>query len=107
MRENIEGTAFPDVLRHPADCRDGTLRPCPEAISADDPGFLVVNYRNEPVGLRVYDPDKLGPDGKPGTQADGPAGDLAFALQSRTDRKIAAFNTARQHALYSPQQRRD
>ena len=41
-------------------------RPCPEAISADDPGFLVVNYRNEPVGLRVYDPNKVGPDGKPG-----------------------------------------
>lgn len=101
VRENIEGTAFPDVLRHPADCRDGTLRPCPEAISADDPGFLVVNYRNEPVGLRVYDPDKLGPDGKPGTQADGPAGDLAFALQSRTDRKIAAFNTALGNTPYT------
>ena len=75
-------------------------RPCPEAISADDVGMLVVNYRNEPVGLRVFDPDKLGPDGKPGTQAGGlnelgvnvnpDAGDLAFALQSRADRAIPA-----------------
>ena len=84
---------FPDVVRNPADCGDGTLRPCPEAISADDPGFFVVNYRNEPVGWRVFDPNKTGPDGKPGMQADGKPGDLAFALHSRTDRKIAALNT--------------
>ena len=51
-----------------------------------------MNYRNEPVGFRVYDPAKLGPDGKPGSQADGLAGDLAFALQSRTDRKLARLN---------------
>ena len=63
----------------------------------------MVNYRNEPVGLRVYDPDKLGPM-EPGTQADGPAGDLAFALQSRTDRKIAAFNGAG-NTPYTAQQR--
>jgi hypothetical protein len=47
--------------------------------------MFVVNYRNEPVGLRVFDPVKLGPDGNPGTQADGKAGDLAFALASLTD----------------------
>ena len=51
-----------------------------------------MNYRNEPVGFRVYDPPGSGPDGKPGTQADGFGGDLAFALQSRTDRKIARLN---------------
>jgi hypothetical protein len=84
---------FPDVVRHPATCLDGTPRPCPEAISADDPGFFVTNYRNEPVGWRVFDPNKLGPDGKPGSQADGPAGDLAYALQSRADRKVAALNS--------------
>ena len=84
---------FPNVVRHPANCLDGTLRPCPEAISADDPGFLVVNYRNEPVGWRVFDPNKIGPDGKRGSQADGLAGDLAFALQSRADRKVPQFNT--------------
>ncbi|UVJ41936.1 hypothetical protein NVV94_14660 [Pseudomonas sp. LS1212] len=69
-------------------------RPCPQAISVDDPGMFVVNYRNEPVGLRVYDPNRTAPDGKPGMQADGMAGDLAYALQSRTDRAIAALNLA-------------
>jgi manganese oxidase len=68
------------------------VRPCPQAIDVQDPGLFVVNYRNEPVGLRVYDPKKLGPDGKPGMQADGFAGDLAFALQSRKDRVLPELN---------------
>ncbi|MNZ33495.1 hypothetical protein D3C78_508410 [compost metagenome] len=68
------------------------IRPCPQAISVDDPGMFTVNYRNEPLALRIYDPLKTGPDGKAGMQADGYAGDLAFALQSRTDRRIDAFN---------------
>jgi len=63
-------------------------RPCPMAIDAEDPGMFAVNYRNEPVGLRVYDPYLEGPDGKLGSQAAGKAGDLAFALQSRDDRKL-------------------
>lgn len=67
-------------------------RPCPQAISVDDPGMFVVNYRNEPLALRVFDPNKVAPDGKRGMQADGLAGDLAFAMQSRTDRAIAAMN---------------
>jgi hypothetical protein len=82
-------SVFPDLVRYPPFCNPpaNTIpRPCPEAISADDPGMLVVNYRNEPVGLRVYDPFAIGPDGNPGTQAAGLAGDLAFALQTRTDR---------------------
>ena len=83
----------PDIVRFPPLCPGNVARPCAEAISADDVGMLVVNYRNEPVGLRVYDPNKLGPDGKPGMQADGLGGDLAFALQSRTDRAIPALNT--------------
>ncbi|CAD5108974.1 manganese-oxidizing multicopper oxidase MnxG [Zestomonas carbonaria] len=69
-------------------------RPCPQAITADDPGIFVVNYRHEPVGLRVYDPNRTAPDGKPGMQADGLAGDLAYAFQSRTDRAIPALNLA-------------
>ncbi|NBA96743.1 hypothetical protein GUY40_17650 [Pseudomonas sp. R5(2019)] len=67
-------------------------RPCPQAISVDDPGMFVVNYRNEPLALRVYDPYKVAPDGKRGMQAAGLAGDLAYALQSRTDRAIPALN---------------
>ncbi|MCU0074958.1 hypothetical protein N8H71_25470 [Pseudomonas koreensis] len=69
-------------------------RPCPQAISVDDPGMFVVNYRNEPLALRVYDPNKVGPDGKRGMQADGLGGDLAYAMQSRTDRAIPAMNLA-------------
>jgi hypothetical protein len=68
------------------------MRPCPQAISVDDPGLFVVNYRNEPVGLRVFDPNRVGPDGKPGTQAAGLQGDLALALQSRDDRAIPQLN---------------
>ena len=64
--------------------------------------MFVNNYRNEPIGLRVFDPNKIGPDGKPGMQADGIEGDLAFALASQVmdkagnvtpiTRKIAALN---------------
>ncbi len=85
-------TPFPDLVVFPPTCPGGVPRPCPEAITADDPGFFVVNYRNEGVGFRVFDPNKLGPDGQNGAQADGLAGDLAFALQSRTDRKLAPLN---------------
>jgi hypothetical protein len=111
VRANLAAPAriFPDVMEHPVDCIPGNpglqTRPCPEAISADDPGFLVVNYRNEPLGWRVYDPNKLGPDGKPGTQAGGLnqavppvfvnplAGDLGRALESRSDRAVRQFGT--------------
>ena len=60
--------------------------PCPEAVAADDSGMMAVNYRNEPVGLRVRNPGT-------NTQAAGKKGDLSFAYQSRTDRADAAFNT--------------
>lgn len=67
-------------------------RPCPEAISADDVGMMVVNYRNEPVAARVYDPDRLGPDGKNGMQGAGYGSDMAFALQTRNDRACSPMN---------------
>jgi hypothetical protein len=77
----VGGSPFPDIVRYPAICDPtGTPRPCPEAISADDVGMLVTNYRNEPIGLRVFDPFTNGPDGNPGTQTAGFGGDLAFAL---------------------------
>lgn len=76
------------------------LRPCPEAISADDVGMMVVNYRNEPLGARVYDPEARGPDGRQGAQSHGKKGDLVYAMQTRTDRAIAALNTARGHTPY-------
>ncbi len=93
---------FPDMVVFPNVCPGGVPRPCPEAISVDDPGTFVVNYRNEPVALRVFDPNKIGPDGKPGAQADGKAGDLAFAYQSRQDRAIPELNTPLGATPYPP-----
>jgi hypothetical protein len=97
---------FPDIIAFEPDCPGGTkglpgavyssiqrpLRPCPEAISADDIGMMVVNYRNEPVGLRTYDPNRPASDGKLGNQATGFKGDLTFALQTRTDRALTELN---------------
>ena len=66
-------------------CAGGEPRPCPEAISAEDPGTMTVNYRNEPIALRVYNGTSGQTAGKPG--------DLSFAFQSRTDRAIPALNS--------------
>jgi hypothetical protein len=75
-----------DIFFFPVGCPDGSPRPCPEAIAADDVGTFTVNYRNEPIGARVFDPATH-------TQATGAKGDLALAFESRTDRAIAALNT--------------
>ncbi|MGR8931873.1 MAG: copper oxidase [Gammaproteobacteria bacterium] len=75
-------------------CPGGAPRPCPEAISLDDPGTMTVNYRNEPVALRVHDPAT-------GGQTAGEAGDLAHAFESRTDRAIAQLNTQPQFFVQS------
>ncbi|MEJ8837423.1 hypothetical protein [Ramlibacter sp. AN1133] len=89
---------FPDLVLEVANTANNPLnnfcpsRPCPQAIDVQDPGVLVVNYRMEPIAARVFDPNKIGPDGKPGMQADGLPGDLAFAMQSRTDRAIPQLN---------------
>jgi len=92
--------AFPvDIWDFPASCvgdnpDDPTarvMRPCPEAITADDPGMYVVNYRNESLASRIYDPDRPAgecPDGKQGCQAEGKQGDLAFAMASNVQRAI-------------------
>ncbi len=73
------------LVYYPPTCPDGSPRPCPEAISGDDPGTYVVNYRNEPVGLRIYDPATK-------SQAVGQAGDLAYAFSSLIARAIPALN---------------
>jgi len=82
--ERLPGAVYNAISRPP--------RPCPEAISADDIGMMVVNYRNEPIGARVYDENLIAWDNKKGAQAEGFAGDLAFALQTRTDRAISVLN---------------
>jgi hypothetical protein len=99
--------AFPDTVNAQKNC-PGRLgqndlnypRPCPEAINIGHSSMWVVNYRNEPVGLRVFDPSADGPDvdenGNPrsGRQTAGPAGDLALAFQSRGDRAISELNSS-------------
>ena len=85
FRQAPPGVKLKDLFLHPNRCPDGTARPCPEAISADDVGTMVVNYRNEPVAARVFDPATR-------TQAKGDRGDLALAFQSRTDRAMPELN---------------
>ena len=68
-----------------ATCPGGAPRPCPEAISADDPGTMTVNYRNEPIATRI--------NNGANKQTAGLAGDLSFAFESRTDRAIPELNS--------------
>ena len=105
-----------DIYLHPSWCPgDGlvreadptntvlaALRPCAEAISADDPGTYAVNFRNEPIALRVFEDANLNGVLDPGEdtngngvldQVAGDAGDLALAFQSRTDRAIPELNS--------------
>ncbi|HEY9405664.1 MAG TPA: hypothetical protein VIQ24_23645 [Pyrinomonadaceae bacterium] len=72
------------LLRRPAHdrCPDGEPAPCPEIISADDPGTFSVNYRNEPIPLRVRYPDNAPSAGTPNTQASGIEGDLSHVFRS-------------------------
>jgi manganese oxidase len=84
---------LPFLLAPPKQCPGGVPAPCPEAISADDPGTMSVNYRNEPVALRVRDP-------LTNTQAAGDAGDLSQVFSSRITRKDPALNT--QPTFYPP-----
>ncbi|MEJ5376622.1 MAG: copper oxidase [bacterium] len=70
--------------------RPGTIRPefgnpvnpplLPEAISAEDPGTFLVNYRHEPIPLRVglFDPQ----DGSFLGTKPGKAGDMAYVFDS-------------------------
>lgn len=79
---------LPDLLRPPVArnaCPNDSLPPCPEVISADDPGTMLVNYRNEPLALRVRNPGS-------NTQATGEAGDLSLAFASNVTRADADFN---------------
>jgi manganese oxidase len=67
-------------------CPGGVPAPCPEAVSSADPGTMSVNYRNEPLALRVRDPNT-------NTQAAGQAGDLSHAYRSDVTRADPAFNS--------------
>jgi hypothetical protein len=54
--------------------------PAPEAISASDPGTQLINYRNEPIPLRVGELDKSGNQYR---QKAGAEGDMANVFSSK------------------------
>ena len=76
---------LPFIVENAVICPGGVPLPCPEAISAADPGTMSVNYRNEPVPLRVRDPNT-------NTQASGAAGDLSKVYKSNIWRADPNFN---------------
>jgi len=88
-----EDAGLPFLLAKLDVCPGGVPLPCPEAVSADDPGTMVVNYRNEPIATRVFDPAT-------GGQAAGAAGNLAAAFSSDVTRADPLMNV--QPAFYPP-----
>ena len=78
--------ALPINIQKADQCPGGVPLPCPEAVSAADPGTMVVNYRNEPVALRAQDPST-------NTQAAGDAGDLSNVYRSDVTRANNALNS--------------
>lgn len=66
-------------------CPDGAALPCPQMVPEGDVGTRVVNYRNEPLALRVFDPET-------GGQAAGRAGDFSFVYRSDVARSMQEFN---------------
>jgi hypothetical protein len=77
--------ALPINIKKADECPGGVPLPCPEAVSAADPGTMVVNYRNEPVALRAQDPNT-------NTQAAGDAGDLSNVYRSDVTRANPDLN---------------
>jgi manganese oxidase len=84
---------LPFIVENGMICPNGNPAPCPEAISAADQGTMTVNYRNEPVALRVRNPQT-------NTQADGAAGDLSKVYKSNITRADNALNS--QPNFYPP-----
>ncbi|HEX6730843.1 MAG TPA: hypothetical protein VF074_12550 [Pyrinomonadaceae bacterium] len=82
-----DGKPIPDPggAIFPPECPVGFAPPCPEAISAQDTGTMSVNYRNEPVALRIRNPNT-------NTQAGGAAGDLSKVYKSNVTRDDPDFN---------------
>jgi hypothetical protein len=81
----INEVGLPFLVENGFVCPGGVPAPCPEAISAADQGTASVNYRNEPVPLRVRNPST-------NTQASGAAGDLSKVYKSNISRADPQFN---------------
>ncbi len=85
---------LPFLVEPAAVCPGSNFQPpCPEAISAADVGTMSVNYRNEPVALRVRDPNT-------NQQAAGLAGNLSHVYRSNVTRADTRFNS--QPTFYPP-----
>jgi hypothetical protein len=76
---------LPFLVQKAQVCPGGVPLPCPEAVSAADPGTMSLNYRNEPLALRVRNPST-------NTQAAGEAGDLSHAYRSDVVRADSRLN---------------
>ena len=76
---------LPFIVENGMICPGNVPAPCPEAVSAADPGTMSVNYRNEPVPFRVRNPGT-------NTQASGAAGDLSKVYKSNITRADPDFN---------------
>jgi manganese oxidase len=81
----VNEIGLPFIVENGMVCPGGVPAPCPEAISAADVGTFSVNYRNEPVPLRIRDPQT-------NTQASGASGDLSKVYKSNISRADPAFN---------------
>jgi hypothetical protein len=81
----VDEVGLPFLVENGMVCPGGVPAPCPEAISAADQGTMSVNYRNEPVPLRVRNPGT-------NTQAGGAAGDLSKVYKSNITRADPQFN---------------
>lgn len=89
----LKEVGLPFIVENGMICPGGFPAPCPEAISAADQGTMSVNYRNEPVPLRVRNPFT-------NTQASGAAGDLSKVYKSNITRADPQFNV--QPTFYLP-----
>lgn len=75
--------------------------PCPEAISVSEPGTMVVNYRNEPMALRVLGQnDRFIYNKAAFAQAPGMPGDLSYVYKTLTNRSIPELNTVKGVTTY-------
>ena len=82
-----------DLLYNARECPGGLWVPCPEAVSATDVGTMAVNYRHEPLALRVRNVSN-------NLQTSGASGDLSLAFSSTITRSEPRLNV--QPAFYTP-----
>lgn len=84
-----------DELMLPHNVRDG-LKPKPEGISTEDPGTRLLNYRNEPIPLRIAEEDTDGLEyhQKAVTPDGSGEGDMANVFSSLTHKDSKAPKSA-------------